>query len=132
MARELSFARERERAHTGVGRGRVSDDDIFDAAFSPERFREQGKHIVDRLADHLARSRAGDGRPNPGLTPFEAEARFADVFGDDPSAEPLELVDRLIEASMHQHHAGYVGHQVTCPLPGAALYELAGTLLNNG
>lgn len=110
----------------------MSDDDIFDAAFSSERFREHGRRVVDRLADHLARAHTGDGRPSPGLTPFEAEARFADAFTEEPSADPLELLDRLIDASMHQHHPGYVGHQVTCPLPGAALYELAGTLLNNG
>jgi L-2,4-diaminobutyrate decarboxylase len=111
----------------------MNDDEIFERAFSPERFREDGRRMVDRLAEHLERALAGEGsRPIPSLTPFEAEARFSDAFTEAPSAEPMELLGRMIDASMHQHHPGYVGHQVSCPLPGAALYELAGTLLNNG
>jgi L-2,4-diaminobutyrate decarboxylase len=90
--------------------------------------------VVDRLADHLARALSEDEgtRPSPGLSPFEAEARFAGDFGDEPTVDATEVIARFLEASNHQHHPGYVGHQVTCPLPTAALFDFAGALVNNG
>ncbi len=42
------------------------------------------------------------------------------------------LLSEVVERSNHLHHPGYVGHQVTPPLPAAALCDLVGSLLNNG
>jgi L-2,4-diaminobutyrate decarboxylase len=42
------------------------------------------------------------------------------------------LFERVLAQSHHLHHPRYVGHQVTAPLPEAALADLVSSLLNNG
>ncbi len=105
---------------------------IFDATV----FRTQGHLMVDRLADYLA---AALGRQPMAVLPWAEPGamveRWPDWFPTDPAADPQQELDELLGAviaqSIHLHHPGYVGHQVTAPLPQAALWEMAGTLLNN-
>ncbi len=108
-------------------------------AYDPARFRDEGRRLVDRLADYLADvmgRRAG----LPVLswkTPAENLAAFPGDFPERPAeggaAGGFEgLVGRVLERSIHLHHPRYVGHQVTAPLPVAALAELVGAMLNNG
>ncbi len=100
-----------------------------------ERLRDLGHRLVERLADHLEHAAAGE---LPVLAPADP-ARLADLLGDLPVEPPTdpgvcldELVDRVLEHSNHVHHPGYVGHQVSPPLPEAAVVELMVALLNNG
>jgi L-2,4-diaminobutyrate decarboxylase len=100
------------------------------AAFDPETFRARGRAVVDLLADHLAR--AGE-RALPVLPWREpGEALGAWPIDDRGGADPLGILARAIDESNHLHHPRYVGHQVTSPLPLAALAELVAALLNNG
>lgn len=101
-------------------------------AFDAARFRAEAAQVIERLAAHLEAATSGATRPSPGLTTFEAEARFPDAFGEDPIASVDDVLERFLTNSNHQHHPGYVGHQVTSPLPRAALFDLVGSLLNNG
>ena len=101
-------------------------------AFDPERFRREGHVLVDQLADYL---RAVTGREGPVLPWVEPEmnlARWAGTFPEEPGGSLGELMTRVLAGSNHLHHPRYVGHQVTSPLPSAALVHLASALLNNG
>ena len=99
-------------------------------AYDPERFRADGHRLIDGLADQLGRWHAGDGVVVPWRVPAEARAAWA--------AEPLhggDLVDDLLtiaRASTALAHPHCMAHQVPPPLPGAALAELVGAMLNNG
>ncbi len=66
----------------------------------------------------------------PWLDPAAQVAAWPATF-PAPGTAP-ELFDRVIAASIHLHHPRYVGHQVTSPLPDAALADLVSSLLNNG
>ena len=108
------------------------------AAFDPERFRREGQAIVGLLAEHLARAQTGgDGSPMPVLPWLAPDASVAHWRGALTGAREEgfdlpALLSEVIERSNHLHHPGYVGHQVTPPLPAAALCDLVGSLLNNG
>ncbi len=105
-------------------------------AFSPELFRAQAHAVADQLADYLAR--ATQRAAMPVLPPDTADAlvehwpdRFPTGAASDPVAALTTLLADVITHSNHLHHPHYVGHQVTAPLPQAAVTELFSTLLNN-
>ncbi len=99
-------------------------------AFDPETFRRQGRAVVDRLADHLA---ACDARALPVLPWMEPRANVQ-AWTDDftGGADPVTLFGRVIDGATHLQHPGFVGHQVTSPLPVGAIATLVSGLLNNG
>lgn len=101
-------------------------------AFDPEAFRADGHAVVDLLADHLAAARRGAPMPVlPRVAPDEMLARWPARFDDHGGVPLAELVARALVDSNHLHHPGFVGHQVTAPLPSAALCDLVSALLNN-
>jgi L-2,4-diaminobutyrate decarboxylase len=105
------------------------------ALFDPERFRATGREVVDRLADYLARAAAGAGEGMPVLPwrdPTAMLEQWPADFGEGPSAEGGVLLDRVLAQSNHLHHPHYVGHQVSAPLPEAAIWSMVTSLLNNG
>jgi len=113
--------------------------DAIARAFDAEAFRREGRRVVDLLADHLAAAQAGrtpSGAALPVLPPIPPEAMLARWRGDfpeGPTGGGLDaLLARVIADSTQLHHPHFVGHQVTAPLPLAALCELAAALLNNG
>ncbi len=102
------------------------------AAYDPEHFRRLGHRLVDQLADHLARATRREGPVLPWAPPATNVERFPADFPEEPSGDFPALVSRVLEASHHLHHPHYVGHQVSAPLPLAALSDFASSLLNNG
>lgn len=109
------------------------DDDALSRAFDPEAFRREGHDLVDRLANYLAAALAGRSLPVlPWAAPEEMLERWPEEFPQSGGARFSELVDRVLREANHLHHPRYLGHQVTSPLPLAALAELVGALLNNG
>ena len=71
------------------------------------------------------------GRQDAGETAGKMPAlRTAEVAAQTTQAL-RELLIRTIAQSNHLHHPRYVGHQVTSPLPIAAVSELAMALLND-
>lgn len=108
---------------------------MIPAAFDPETFREQGRALVDHLADYLHRALRGDMPVLPWRPPAEMAAAWATPFPEAPASDPRAVGDlfaRVVAEANHLHHPRYVGHQVTAPLPIAALADLVAALLNNG
>lgn len=102
-------------------------------AFDPEAFRAQGHALVDQLADYLAAAQRGAPMPVlPWVEPEEALQRWPARFADEGGAPLAELLARAIAESNHLQHPRFVGHQVTAPLPAAALVDMVAALLNNG
>jgi L-2,4-diaminobutyrate decarboxylase len=97
-------------------------------AWDPVEFRALGHRVVDRLADHLESCSRRDIPVLPWATPDAMLERWPAPSG---GGDPLALIDRVIRESNHLHHPRYVGHQVTSPLPLAALAELVAATLNN-
>ncbi|WNG51083.1 aminotransferase class V-fold PLP-dependent enzyme [Archangium minus] len=102
------------------------------AAYDPESFRRLGHQWVDQLADHLARTLRREGPVLPWASPATHVERFPANFPEEPSGVLPDLLTRVITDSHHLHHPHYVGHQVSAPLPLAALCDFASSLLNNG
>ncbi|PTL83028.1 aminotransferase class V-fold PLP-dependent enzyme [Vitiosangium sp. GDMCC 1.1324] len=102
------------------------------AAYDPEHFRQLGHRLVDQLADHLARTTRREGPVLPWAPPSTHLEHFPADFPEQPSGDLSELLARVLDASHHLHHPRYVGHQVSAPLPMAALCDLVSSLLNNG
>ena len=107
--------------------------DMLRAAFDAETFRTQGHRLIEQLADYLGRATRGEPLPVlPWVEPSASLSAWPADFPAAPSAGASEMLARVVAGSNHLHHPRYVGHQVTAPLPLAALCELVGTLLNNG
>jgi L-2,4-diaminobutyrate decarboxylase len=102
------------------------------AAYDPERFRQLGHRVVDQLADHLARTTRREGPVLPWAPPALNVERFPADFPEEPGGDVSALLTRVLEHSHHLHHPRYVGHQVSAPLPLAALCDFVSSLLNNG
>ena len=112
------------------------DDPAGDAlhrAFDPEVFRRDGHAAVDLLADYLRAALEERRLPVlPWAAPRQSLEAWPAGFPERGGTPFAELVERAIAGSIHLHHPRFVGHQVTAPLPLAALAELVGALLNNG
>jgi len=100
------------------------------AAYDPELFRTRGHWLVDRLADYLRDATRGAMPVLPWKTPDDQLSTWSAKF---PSLVEFDrLFEQVLAQSHHLHHPRYVGHQVTAPLPEAALADLVSSLLNNG
>ena len=107
--------------------------DALHRAFDPELFRRDGHAAVDLLADYLRSALEERRLPVvPWAPPQELLEAWPAAFPERGGTPFAELVERAIAGSTHLHHPRFVGHQVTAPLPLAALAELVGALLNNG
>lgn len=98
--------------------------------FDPTDFRALGHRLIDLLAEHLE---ATGTRRDPVIRWQEPEAMLASVPPIDGrgGADPLAFAARLCRDGNHLHDPRFVGHQVSAPLPLAALLETVTTLLNN-
>lgn len=107
---------------------------MTDSAYDPEAFRALGRELVDRLADHLADTARGDGPVLPHSSPDAMMRAFPADFPERGAGDATFLaeIDRVLDVSHRLHHARFVGHQVSAPLPMAALSDLVSSLLNNG
>lgn len=98
------------------------------AGYDSELFRRNAHAVADMLAEHLAD--VGALPVVPWVEPKESVAAFADDFRG--GADPIELFSRVIRRATHLQHPGFVGHQVTAPLPVTAIASFVSGLLNNG
>ncbi|MBL4769891.1 MAG: pyridoxal-dependent decarboxylase [Planctomycetes bacterium] len=112
--------------------GNFEPGQAIEGAYDPEAFREIGHRLVDHVADYMKSARA---REMPVLDMPPADEMLADWPSEFPPQGDGQVVERLkrfIEQANHLHNPGFVGHQVSAPLPAAILCDMVGSLLNNG
>ena len=100
--------------------------------YSPDAFRRDGHALIEILADYLEHTSRREGRVLDYIPPLELLDSWPAGFGQDPGPSLIDLMPRVLRESHHLHHPRYIGHQVSSPLPSAALAELVSALLNNG
>ena len=100
--------------------------------FDPESFRALGHQLVDQLSDYLGGVQAREDAVLPWQAPDAHVAAWPVDGVARGEAAAAALLARVVAESNHLHHPRYVGHQVTSPLPLAALCDLVSSLLNNG
>jgi L-2,4-diaminobutyrate decarboxylase len=100
----------------------------LEAARDPERFRELGHAVVDRLAEHLTAARDRTIPVRRPLDPAGMSERWPAAF--EGGADPLELVEQMLAECTVVQHPAYVGHQVAVPLPLATLGTLVTAIIN--
>ncbi len=105
---------------------------LLQQAFDSEVFREQGHQLVDKLADYLGQALGrGDFPVLPWREPEALRREWRQRLAD-PGLMPFpDLVEKVLQQSIHLHHPRNCGHQVAPPAPLTALAELLSALLNN-
>ncbi len=103
---------------------------LIEQAFSASDFRRFGHELIDLLADHL------ENTPNdkvlPWQEPADALAYWQADFAKPLTNNPTEIFADIVSKSIKLHHPHYMGHQVTPPVPLAALSGVLTGLINNG
>ena len=100
--------------------------------YDPAGFRRDGHALIDILADHLDSTSRREGRVLDYVPPAELLDRWTGTFQPGPGPSLVDLMPQVLSESHHLHHPRYIGHQVSSPLPSAALAELVSAILNNG
>jgi L-2,4-diaminobutyrate decarboxylase len=100
--------------------------------YDPERFRRDGHEMIEILADYLEATAGREGKVLEYVSPAQLLDRWPERFRPEPGLSLIDLMPRVVRDSNHLHHPRYVGHQLSSPLPSAALAELASAILNNG
>ena len=103
--------------------------------YDPELFRRCGHEVVEALAAYLDTALAGELPVLALRDPLELAQQYQDSLpldcAVDSEAEVSRCLAQIIQQSIHQHHPGYMGHQLPPALPLAALADLISSLLNN-
>jgi L-2,4-diaminobutyrate decarboxylase len=104
--------------------------DYLTAPYDPDQFARQAASITELLREHLAGSAGRRGPVWPAADPPEVLERWP-----GPDSGPPETLDHLLAdvlaGSTHQHHPGFVGQQLSAPLPFVAPVAMVATILNN-
>ena len=100
--------------------------------YDPDGFRRDGHALIDILADHLDSTSRREGRVLDYVPPAELLDRWTGTFRPEAGPSLVDLMPQVLSESHHLHHPRYIGHQVSSPLPSAALAELVSAVLNNG
>ncbi len=94
-----------------------------------------GRLAIDKLATYLDASQAADSHVVD-LPPLDSIAdalqirRFLKYGGMDQGAFS-SFLDTYLDHSMHMHHPGYIGHQVSLPHMGSMMADLIHGVANN-
>lgn len=114
-----------------AARARVS------AAYDPATFAAAGEKIIATLADHLRRVEAGEGaalnwNDPASLVRTAAQSLAGGGAAGDVATRMDELARQCLTRGQNLHHPHYVGHQVPASVPLAALFDLLGSVTNQG
>ena len=97
----------------------------------PEEFRRQGHLLIDYLADYLRDCNLSVIPVTTPVYPDDSFLYWKSILKDN--GLPLfDLFKDIINKSIHLHHPGYVGHQVSASHPSGILADLIASCLNNG
>jgi L-2,4-diaminobutyrate decarboxylase len=102
-------------------------------AFSAAEFRTTAHELVDTLANYLeAAQDQSIKQVIPYQSPEDSLAYWQNDFDNKDDFDINKFYKNTIEKSIHLHHPRYIGHQVTPPMPVAAITSMLIDLLNNG
>ncbi len=114
----------------------VASFQALEKAFDAENFRNLGHTLIDQLSDYLASVTTEPERSGfpvlPAISPNEMLKQWGGEFSQSGGSDFNTLIEHVIAQSNHLHHPHYIGHQVSAPLPLAALCDLVASFLNNG
>ena len=104
--------------------------------YSSKRFREQGAAVIELIASCMEDSISGKQDKVVELTDPVTAMREVQQWFDrsklDESKDVARLFSDIYQRAIRLHHPGYLGHQISPPLPEAALASLFSDFLNNG
>ena len=102
------------------------------AIYDPAQFKALATRTVEYLSGYLQQCLHGnDFAVLPNISPDNMLQNWSAPFPAEGKDCFAEMISKTIDFSNHLHHPRFLGHQVTAPLPAAALCELVGTFLNN-
>lgn len=105
--------------------------DLLTTAYDPGEFRRQGHALIDLLADHLDKVHQRTPAAINYQAPNDALAEWTARLEEQPQAAG-DLFATMLDRSVQVHHPHFMGHQISPPVPIAALAGLVGDFLNNG
>jgi L-2,4-diaminobutyrate decarboxylase len=108
----------------------MTPNDILRKAYDPERFREQGHDLIDRMADALKKAQSGDSPAIRYQDPSQAWNYWTEAR--QSSQHPVDLLEYALEEGVQLHSPRYMGHQISPPVPITALAGLVNDFMNNG
>lgn len=101
-----------------------------------ETFRTLLPVVEQRLLDYLQKSEAREGKVVQLESPKTLDCRLgisAWIQRGGMHADALDgWLEQYLEATTRLHHPGYIGHQVSVPMVGAALADCINGFTNNG
>jgi len=101
-------------------------------AYAAEQFRKEAHQLVDVLADYLARAISEEKTDMFSNQTPDALKKYFQADFTQPTKETIsKLVIDVLQNATWYHHPHFLGHQVSTPLPAAALAEFTAALLNN-
>ncbi|MDX1908230.1 MAG: pyridoxal-dependent decarboxylase [Bacteroidia bacterium] len=109
----------------------MTAESLLQQAYDPESFRRAGHQLIDRLADHLQHMLAAEGPVHHQIPPDTLYDAWTEAEAG-PAQDPSQFFEQVLGQAIYLHHPHYVGHQISPPLPTAALAGLLGDFLNNG
>ena len=96
--------------------------------YSSKRFREQGAAVIELIASCMEDSISGKQDKVVELTDPVTAMREVQQWFDrsklDESKDVARLFSDIYQRAIRLHHPGYLGHQISPPLPEAALASL--------
>src|SRR5690606_40066972 len=92
-------------------------EDVLSKAYSAENFKENANAVMELLAKKIE---PGD-KTIPWISPEEQLEFWRKDFASPLLGGPVELFQSVMERSIDLHNPGYMGHQVSVPLPISSL-----------
>jgi len=107
------------------------------AAYDPATFAAAGEKIIATLADHLRRVGAGDAaalnwNEPAALVQIARQSLSGGGTASDVATRMEALARQCLARGQNLHHPHYIGHQVPASMPLAALFDLIGSVTNQG
>ncbi len=107
---------------------------IIAEMFDAQQFAETGHQLIDLLAAHLEANIAGTSKVLNWKVPSLEDQHWHVPLPQKSTINPQGLLEKLSQEILPNnltiHHPHNMGHQVSCPLPMAALCDLVASLTN--
>jgi L-2,4-diaminobutyrate decarboxylase len=98
--------------------------------FDEEDFRSKGHELVNILADYLKEAKASKINTINYKEPETLLSEWTSKLNEKSSFS--ELVQQVMDYSIHLHNPKYIGHQVAVTAPMSSLVDMLVSILNNG